>query len=302
MFSNMVAQLKEADALDRLSDVYAELPRTRRELGYPPLVTPTSQIVGSQAVLNVLFGRYQMISREVKDYVFGLYGQPPAPIDPEVQDLALKGYERGGTPITCRAADLIEPELDKARAATDGLARDIGDVLCFALYPTTGLRFLKWKYEIEPPPEETKALTSPAPAAADAPRRRVFNVRMGADSFVVEVEPEGGSSAIAAASAAAAAVRARGTAQETSVPAWPAPGPAVSAEGIAIVAPMPGLVIRYLVNEGDEVTRGRAIVVLEAMKMENSLASPADGRATRLTRKAGDTVARGDVLAVIGQA
>ena len=159
MFSNMVSQLRQADALHRLAEVYDELPRTRRELGFPPLVTPTSQIVGTQAVLNVLFGRYKMISKEIKDYCFGLYGKPPAPIDPEVQALALAGYERGQQPITCRAADLLEPELEKAKEETKGIARDIGDVLTYALYPTTGLRFLKWKYGLEAPPAETKAKT-----------------------------------------------------------------------------------------------------------------------------------------------
>jgi pyruvate carboxylase subunit B len=323
MFSNMVAQLKEADALHRLNDVYAELPRTRRELGYPPLVTPTSQIVGSQAVLNVLFGRYQMISREVKDYVFGLYGQPPAPIDPEVQKLALTGYERGETPITCRAADLLAPELDKARADTEGLARDIGDVLCYALYPTTGLRFLKWKYGIEAPPPETKprslddikreddliakakkgllvdpsTIPQPAPPATPPARRRVFNVRVGDDRFVVEVEPEGGPPVVTAASAAAPA---RGAAPVVGTPPGSAPGPVASPGEVAIIAPMPGLVIRYLVNEGDQVKRGDPVLVLEAMKMENSLPAPADGRVKRLVRKAGDTVARGEELAVVG--
>ena len=113
MFSNMVAQLKEANALDRLQEVYAELPRTRKELGYPPLVTPTSQIVGVQAVQNVLFGRYKMVSKEVKDYVYGLYGKPPAPIDKEVQKTILKGYEKGEKPITCRPADTTRARVRK---------------------------------------------------------------------------------------------------------------------------------------------------------------------------------------------
>jgi pyruvate carboxylase subunit B len=328
MFSNMVAQLKEADALNRLNDVYAELPRTRRELGYPPLVTPTSQIVGSQAVLNVLFGRYKMISREVRDYVFGLYGRPPAPIDPEVQALALKGYERGETPITCRAADLLEPELDKARTASAGLARDIGDVLCCALYPTTGSRFLKWKYGIETPPPDTRArsiddilredelvararrglLVDPAaapaqaPAAAPASRRRVFNVRVGDDRFTVEVEPEGGPLSVTAASAATAAAPATSAAPVANAPIV-ATGDAVpSPTDSTVVAPMPGLLIRYLVREGDTVRRGDPMLVLEAMKMENSLPATADGRVRRLTRRAGDAVRRGDMLAVIEQA
>lgn len=151
MTTNLVAQLREANALDRINEVYAELPRIRKELGYPPLVTPTSQIVGVQAVQNVLLGRYKLIPRQMQDYVYGLYGKPPAPIDPEVQKVVLKHYERGDTPITCRAADMLEPELDKAKEATKDIARDIGDVLIYALYPITGMRFLKWKYGLEPP-------------------------------------------------------------------------------------------------------------------------------------------------------
>ena len=148
MISNMVAQLREIDALDRLDEVYAELPRTRTELGTPPLVTPTSQIVGVQAVQNVLFGRYKMISMQIRDYVYGLYGKPPTPIDPEVQKLALKGYPRGKDPITCRPADVLDPEMEKAKETTKDIAKDIGDVLTYALFPSTGMEFLKKKYGI----------------------------------------------------------------------------------------------------------------------------------------------------------
>ena len=175
MFSNMMAQLKEADAVDRLHEVYAELPRVRKELGYPPLVTPTSQIVGAQAVLNVLLGRYKMISREVRDYVYGLYGRPPAPIDPEVRRLALENYEHGDQPITVRPADTLSPELEGAREATKGVARDMGDVLIYALYPTTGMKFLEWKYgpegqRREPAPAVEKQAEAPAAdAEAEAP-------------------------------------------------------------------------------------------------------------------------------------
>lgn len=156
MLTNLVSQLKEAGALDRIKEVYEELPRTRKDMGYPPLVTPSSQIVGIQAVQNVLFGRYNMTSAQIKDYAYGLYGRPPVPMDPEVQKKVLKGYERGETPITCRPADVLEPELKKAEEATKGLARGIGDVLIYALYPTTGQRFLKWKYGIEPAPASVK--------------------------------------------------------------------------------------------------------------------------------------------------
>ena len=159
MISNLVNQLRENDVLDRIDEVYEEIPRVRQELGYPPLVTPTSQIVGVQAVQNVIVGRYKLISRQVQDYVYGLYGKPPAPIDPKIQELALKHYPRGKTPITCRAADVLEPELDKAREVVKGFTQDIGDVLTVALYPITGLNFLKRKYGLETPPPEPKNST-----------------------------------------------------------------------------------------------------------------------------------------------
>ena len=159
MISNMVSQLKQQKALRRIDEVYAELPQTRKDLGYPPLVTPTSQIVGVQAVLNVLFGRYKMVSIETQDYVYGLYGRPPVPISDEVKKLVLKGYKRGKEPIACRPADLIEPEMEKAREETKGLAKDLCDTLIYALYPKTGIDFLKWKYGLEPIPEKLKPKT-----------------------------------------------------------------------------------------------------------------------------------------------
>ena len=211
MASNLISQLKEADALDRLGEVYEELPLLRKELGTPPLVTPTSQIVGTQAVLNVLFGRYEMVSSQVKDLVYGLYGKTPKPIDPEVTKKVLKGYERGEQPVTGRAADFLEPELEDAKKATEGLAKDIGDVLTYALYPVTGLRFLKWKYGEEPIPDEVKAKTleevkaeieaekdllakiksgdlPSAPAFINNTGGRVFNVQVGQEVYQVQVE------------------------------------------------------------------------------------------------------------------
>ena len=159
MISNMVSQLKQQKALHRIDEVYAELPQTRKDLGYPPLVTPTSQIVGVQAVLNVLFGRYKMVSMETQDYVYGLYGRPPVPISDDINKVVLKGYKRGRESITCRPADLIEPELEKAKQETKELSRNLCDTLIYALYPKTGVEFLKWKYGIEPIPEKLKPKT-----------------------------------------------------------------------------------------------------------------------------------------------
>jgi pyruvate carboxylase subunit B len=159
MISNMVSQLKQQKAIHRIDEVYTELPQTRKDLGYPPLVTPTSQIVGVQAVLNVLFGRYKMVSKETQDYVYGLYGRSPLPISDEIKKLVLKGYKKGKEPITCRPADLIEPELEKAKEESKGLAKDLCDTLLYALFPQTGTQFLKWKYGLEPMPDKVKPKT-----------------------------------------------------------------------------------------------------------------------------------------------
>ena len=330
MFSNMVAQLREANALDRLQEVYAELPRTRKELGYPPLVTPTSQIVGVQAVQNVLFGRYKMISKEVKDYVYGLYGKPPAPIDKEIQKIVLKGYERGEKPITSRPADILQPELEKAKEATKDIAKDIGDVLVYALYPQTGMRFLKWKYGLETPPPETKPKTledvkredeliakakagklgekMEMKAPAKGPAARTFNVFVGDEYYKVEVEPTGGPVVFApppvsASPQPAAAPQPKAETPPARAEKKEAPAPpraAVAAGETPVLAPIPGTIVRYLVKEGDEVKANTGIVILEAMKMENEIVAPVAGKIKSINFKPGDKVSGGAVLAIIG--
>jgi len=211
MISNLVSQLKEANALDRLEEVYKEIPLVRKDLGYTPLVTPTSQIVGIQAVQNVLFGRYKVITQQVKDFCYGLYGQPPEPISPELQKLALKGYDRGETPITGRPADVLEPEMEKAYDDTKDIAKDMGDILIYALYPTTGMRFLRWKYGLEAPPPDTKGKSletvkredeliakvragtlSDADLCGSAGTRK-FNIHIDGKAYSVDVEAIGGS-------------------------------------------------------------------------------------------------------------
>ena len=305
MASNLISQLREADALDRLNEVFEEIPRTRKELGYPPLVTPMSQMVGSQSVTNVLFGRYKMISGQVKDYVYGLYGSPPAEVDPGVVEIALKDYERGTERVSVRPADLVDDELDQAREAVKDISADPDDVLTYALYPTTGLRFLRIKHGLEPLPDEMKAKSSdeaaPAkPAAAPAgssdappksPLARSFNVFVGGAYYQVEVDPAQPQRGIAAHPAAS-----------TAAPAAPAPrqqpAAVAPAEG-GILAPMPGLLLRYAVKEGQQVKTGDPVVILEAMKMENTLPSPVDGTVSSLPLRPGDTVAKDAVLAII---
>ena len=148
MITNLISQLEKAKALNRLDEVYEEIPRTRKDMGFPPLVTPTSQIVGVQSVLNVITGRYKMITNEVKDYFYGLYGRPPGPVNEEIQVKALKNYPLGGTPVDVRPADILEAELPAAREALKGISEDMGDILTYALYPMTGLEFIKKKYGI----------------------------------------------------------------------------------------------------------------------------------------------------------
>ena len=314
MTTNLVAQLREAGAIDRLNEVYEELPRVRKELGYPPLVTPTSQIVGIQAVQNVLFGRYKMISDQVKDYVYGLYGKPPAPIDPEVQRIVLNGYERGETPITCRAADILEPELDKAYEATEGIARGIGDVLIYALYPTTGMRFLKWKCGLETPPPEVKSKTledikredeliakvkagklTEQQLAPEGTSVRTFKVHIGDEVYKVGVEAVDGAPAPAQApTKAPQPAPAKPVGKKIRAPAG------VKTVEVNITAPMPGVIINYEVSVGDEVKAGDTIVVLEAMKMDNTIPTPVAGRVKAIYFKSGDRVNRDDILAVVG--
>lgn len=146
MISNLVSQLKEMKALDRINDIYKEVVQTRKDMGYPPLVTPASQIIGSQAVLNVIFGRYVRISNQLKDLVLGLYGKTPMPIDKDLAQKILKNYKRGQTPITCRPADDLPPEMEDAKKAIGGLARTDEDLLGWILFPQTMEKYLQTKY------------------------------------------------------------------------------------------------------------------------------------------------------------
>ena len=222
MLSNLVNQLREMDALDRIDEVYKELPRVRKELGQIPLVTPTSQIVGTQTVNNVLFDdekeRYKMITGQVKDLCYGLYGKTAIPIDPAVQKKALKGYSRGETPIESRPAAVLEPELEKAKEEIGELAVDQDDLILYAIYPVTGKKFLKWKYGKEPVPEDVKPRTLDdakamietlkkirkgeivIPEKKDTPEKgenlRVFNVFVEDEYYEVGVEQVGGASMV----------------------------------------------------------------------------------------------------------
>ncbi len=337
MLSNLVNQLREMNALDKLDQVFAELPKVRKDLGQIPLVTPTSQIVGIQTVNNVLFDdpheRYKMITDQVKDLCYGLYGKTAVPIDPELQKKALKGYKGGETPITSRPAENLAPELEKAKEAVKDLTDDIDDVLIYALYPVTGRRFLRWKYGKEVPPPETRPKTieevqaeaemvckaragkltekSKKEAPPKGANLRLFNVYIGDDFYEVGVEPAGR----VEESAEKRDVSGRGkqikTEPSTGRASAPKPlqpekktastQPRSSADqvGTPLKAPLPGMIVRFEKIIGDVVKTGETLVVLEAMKMENALAAPASGVVKQIYFKPGDSVAKGAVLCVI---
>lgn len=323
MLSNLVNQLREMDALDKIDEVYKELPRVRKELGQIPLVTPTSQIVGVQTVNNVLHDtpdeRYKMITGQVKDLCYGLYGKTAVPIDKELQKKALKGYPRGETPITSRPAEVLEPELEKAKAEVGDLAVDIDDQILYAIFPVTGKKFLEWKYGKAEAPDSVKpitieqvkerdALVKKALAGElvekkqDAPQKtdavRTFNVFVDNEYFAVDVDPVGGAPMIAAQpapaarTAASAAVKAAPVAEAT-------PAPVAAVDGTLLVAPMPGMVVRFEKNVGDKVKQGDTVMILEAMKMENALVAPCDGSLAAVNFSVGDSVVKGAALAVI---
>lgn len=342
MLSNLVNQLKQMDALDRLDDVFKEIPKVRKDLGQVPLVTPTSQIVGIQAVNNALFdekpGEYARITEQVKDLCYGLYGRTPLPINKDLQAKALKGYPKGETPITVRPGDVIPPALEQVKKETEGLARNLDDQLIVALYNVTGKKFLRIKYGIDPMPEEMKPITLEEVKAREdlinkalagkliekpeAPAKpedaREFDVFVDGSYYKVEVAEKGGtprvvSSRLAAptatppASPSPASKPAASSPAPASKPTTPDPAPAskpesptpASANGEKIVAPMPGMLIKYEKQVGDKVKRGETLLVLEAMKMYNNIPSPVDGTVSATPLSSGANVSKGEILAIV---
>jgi biotin carboxyl carrier protein len=203
-------------------------------------------------------------------------------MDPEVQSKCLKGYARGEKPIDCRPADILPPELEKAREEVKDLARDDGDVLIYALYPTTGRRFLRWKYGLEPVPESVAPKT---PTVAHKENEMTASAKEGAPAVTPEAKPP---QPDLAPNGAVVTEKAQGMAGTA-----PAPGE------IFITAPMPGIVIACKVREGETIKSGDIVVVLEAMKMENDLASPADGTVKKMACTTGASVKKDDLLCII---
>lgn len=298
MLTNMENQLREQNAADRLDEVLEEIPAVRKDLGYIPLVTPTSQIVGTQAVLNVLTGeRYKSISRETAGVLKGEYGATPDAVNADLQARVLDG----GEPITCRPADLIEPELQALESELTSLAADknvrlesgdrlTDDVLTYALFPQVGLRFLEHRgdasfFEAPPDAEPPAAAPAPAPtpaAPAASPEAAVYTVKVDGQAFVVEVSEGGEVSAQAAPSAATAAA--------------PAAAPVAAAPATPVTAPLAGNIVSIAVAAGDTVESGDVVLVLEAMKMETEVRATSGGSVVAIAVGPGDSVAVGDVL------
>ncbi len=287
MLTNMENQLREQGALARMDEVLQEIPAVREDLGYIPLVTPTSQIVGTQAVLNVLAGeRYKSISRETAGVLKGEYGATPAPVNAALQKRALEGAQ----PMTCRPADLLEPEVDRLTeelqtlAAEKGLqlaSQPIDDVLTYALFGPTGLKFLQNRGNpaaFEPAPgSEPEPVAATSPAADETSQAGVYTVRVNGQAYTVEVAEGGDLSALAAA------------------PPGPAPQVAASA-GLPVPAPLAGTIVRLLVQPGSAVGEGDPLLILEAMKMETEVRAPQAGTVGAIAVQAGDPVAVGDLL------
>jgi len=271
MLSNLVSQLKEQNALDKYEAVLEEMPKVREELGYPPLVTPTSQIVGTQAVLNVLMGeRYKVVPNEVKDYVRGFYGRSPAPISSEMIAKII-GDE---IPITVRPADLLKPEYEslKAEAEEMGLVKKEEDVLTYILYPAIAPKFLLG----EAVEEELVTVQAPVGVApVDIAIPTDYRVEIEGEIFEVKVEPAGGSVTVAEK-----------------------PSSAVECEG-AVTSHMQGLVLSINVSVGDTVEEGDKVCVIEAMKMENAIHASHNGVVKEIFVSEGDLVGTGEVLMAI---
>ena len=298
MLTNMEGQLKEQGAGDKLDDVLSEIPRVREDLGFIPLVTPTSQIVGTQAVMNVMMGeRYKSISKEVQALLKGEYGAAPAPFNAELQKRVLEG----GEPITCRPADNLSPEMDrlaaelKEKASAEGIRlaegkREVDDVLTYALFPQIGLKFLKNRDNpdaFEPAPQATDASAEKTPAKVESKEPvassgpETYTVKLNGKAFVVEVS-EGGE---------------LGEVQEQTAASTGAPKEEVSAPtGESIDAPLAGNIFKVNVRPGDKVAEGDVVIILEAMKMETEVRVSIAGTVSKVNVSEGDSVAVGDAL------
>ncbi|HLT12581.1 MAG TPA: sodium-extruding oxaloacetate decarboxylase subunit alpha [Marinobacter sp.] len=291
MLTNMENQLREQNASDKFDQVLAEIPKVREDLGFIPLVTPTSQIVGTQAVLNVLTGeRYKSISKETSAILKGEYGKAPAPFNKELQARVLDGKEA----ITCRPADNIEPEMDKLTAELKDIAKDkniklaeqeVDDVLTYALFPQIGLKFLENRGNPD--------AFEPVPSADDvAPAKK----SAGPETYTVDVN---GKKFVVAVSEGGEITQIQGDGSAASAPAASAAPAPAAGEGEPVVAPLGGNIFKILVSPGDAVEEGDVLIILEAMKMETEIRAPKAGTIGEIFIKVGDAVSPDDEMLTI---
>lgn len=295
MLTNMENQLREQGAEDKLDLVLEEIPRVREDLGFIPLVTPTSQIVGTQAVINVLMGeRYKSLTKETEGVLKGEYGATPAKVNSELQQRVLQGAE----PVSCRPADLLAPELEHLRAelAEKALAQGLSlseerddDVLTYALFPQIGLQFIKNRgnpaaFEPKPELEALQPQATQTKAATGGRQPKVYTVDVQGQRFVVQVSEGGDISQVAPLPVA-------------EPQAAPVQAPAVaSGPELEMSAPLSGNIFKVQVAAGDSVRAGDVVIILEAMKMETEIRAQADGVVSRILVKEGDAVSVGTKL------
>ncbi|MBL0710399.1 MAG: sodium-extruding oxaloacetate decarboxylase subunit alpha [Colwellia sp.] len=288
MLTNMENQLKEQGAADKFDEVLTEIPRVRKDLGYIPLVTPTSQIVGTQAVLNILTGeRYKSITKETAGVLKGEYGSTAAPVDSALQNRVLDGQEV----ITCRPADLLDPEVDKLSEELQNLAKEknisladevIDDVLTYALFPQIGLKFLENRNNpiaFEPAPTKASSNSDPKASAASSTDPESYAVSVDGKVYDVVVAPSGSIDSITQPAGDDAIKQSA----------------SISAEE-TLNAPLAGNIFKVLVGEGDRVEAGEVVIIMEAMKMETEVRAVNAGEITTIHTKEGDAVSVGDAL------
>ncbi|EBX4365632.1 oxaloacetate decarboxylase, partial [Salmonella enterica subsp. enterica serovar Newport] len=286
MLTNLESQLKQQNAADKLDQVLAEIPRVREDLGFIPLVTPTSQIVGTQAVLNVLTGeRYKTIAKETAGILKGEYGHTPVPVNAALQARVLEG----GAPVTCRPADLLKPELAELEADVRRQAQEKGitlagnaidDVLTVALFPQIGLKFLENRNNpaaFEPLPQ-----AEAAQPVAKAEASGIYTVEVEGKAFVVKVSDGGDISQLTTAVPAASSA--------------PVQAAAPAGAGTPVTAPLAGNIWKVIATEGQTVAEGDVLLILEAMKMETEIRAAQAGTVRGIAVKSGDAVSVGDTL------
>ncbi len=309
MISNLIAQLKQQDAVNRLGELLEEVPRVRRDLGYPPLVTPTSQIVGTQAVMNVLAGeRYKMITNEVKAYLQGRYGRAPGEVDPDVRQRAIGNEDV----IDVRPADLLAPEMERLRGEIGELAGSEEDVLTYAMFPEIGREYLKGRAEGTLAPEPLEPVSTYHEGAGTAPTE--FNVSLHGETYHVKVTGTGHRTQdqrpfyltvdgvpeeiLVETLEEVDVERGNGQAARTDKgsrrPRATEPG--------HVTTSMPGTVIDLLVKEGDKVAAGDPVLVAEAMKMETEIQAPIAGEVRKVYVAKGDSVNPDETLIEIAAA